>query len=134
MPCRTIAELVKHAVSVSLLHLGVNVITRIAKFRNLLGKQFHTVDRVAKYNTLVDFQLGKQGVQAVDLLSFLNISIKLGDTAERKFFHEVDAVGAWNKLLAKALDSDREGGTKEADLMFRVALADDLFENRLEFG
>ena len=52
----SIAELMKDSVSVSLLHFGMNVVTGVSEFGNLLGKKFHTVDRVAEDNTLVDFK------------------------------------------------------------------------------
>lgn len=52
----SIAELMKDSVSVSLLHFCMNVVTGVSKFGNLLGKKFHTVDRVAEDNTLVDLK------------------------------------------------------------------------------
>lgn len=80
MPCRSIAEFVKYSVSVRLLHFSVNVITRVTKFRDFLCQKFHTVDRVAKDNTLVDFQFREEGVEAVNLLPFLDIGIELCNT------------------------------------------------------
>lgn len=42
-------------VSVRLLHFGMNVVTRITKFRDFLRQQLYTIDRVAKDDALVDF-------------------------------------------------------------------------------
>ncbi len=127
MSCCTIAELVKDAVAVSLLHFGVNVVARVSEFRDFLGQQFDTVDRVAKDNALVDLELGKKGVEAVDLLSLFDVGVELGDTAEGEFVHEVNAVGVGDKLLAKGLDSDGKGSAKEADLVILVTKVDNLF-------
>ena len=44
-------------VAVRLDHLGVNVIARVAKLRDLLGQQLDAVDRVAEDDALIDLQL-----------------------------------------------------------------------------
>lgn len=46
-----------HKTHTHLLHLGVDVEARVAELGNLLGQQFHAVNRVAEDNRLVDFQL-----------------------------------------------------------------------------
>jgi hypothetical protein len=56
VPGSAITEFVKDTVSVGLLHFGMDVITGIAKFRDFLCQQFHTVNRIAKDDTLIDFQ------------------------------------------------------------------------------
>jgi hypothetical protein len=71
----------------------MDVIARVSQFGNLLRKQLNAVHGVAENNALVDFQLGKQGVEAMYLLPFFNICIKLKNTAEGKLVHEVNAVG-----------------------------------------
>jgi hypothetical protein len=134
MSRRPVAELVEDAVSVGLLHLGVNVVARVPKFRNFLRKQFNSVNRVAKDDTLIDFKFGKECVEAVYLLSLFDIGVKLGDTAKCEFVHEIDTVRVGDELLAKRLDCDREGRAEQADLMVLVAKADNLFQNRLELG
>ena len=83
MSCGTVAELMEYPVSVRLLHLCVDVVARISKLGDLLCQQFDAVDRVAENDALVDFQFREQCVQAVHLLSLLNVRIKLCDTAER---------------------------------------------------
>jgi hypothetical protein len=81
VPCCAIAEFVKDAVSVCLLHFRVNVVARIAQLCNLLRKQLDPVNRVAENDALIDFKLGEEGVQAMDLLSLFDVRIELGDTA-----------------------------------------------------
>lgn len=56
VPCCTVAELVKYTISVSLLHLCMNVVTRISKLCDFLCQKLYTVDRVTKDDTLVDLQ------------------------------------------------------------------------------
>jgi len=58
--CGTIAEFMKNTVSVGLLHLGMNVVTRISEFCDLLGQQFYPIDRVAEDDTLIDLSLEKR--------------------------------------------------------------------------
>ena len=132
MSCGTVAELMEYPVSVRLLHLCVDVVARISKLGDLLCQQFDAVDRVAENDTLVDFQFREQCVQAVHLLSFLNVRIKLCDTAERQFVHQVDAVGTWYEFLAEILNGDWKGRTEQTDLMFRIAIFDNLFQNGLK--
>jgi hypothetical protein len=43
-----IPELVEDAVSVGLLHLGVNIEAGVPQLGDLLGQQLHTVDRIAE--------------------------------------------------------------------------------------
>ena len=52
-----ITELVEDSVTISLLHLGVNVEAGVAQLGDLLSKQFHAVDGVAEDDRLVDAQL-----------------------------------------------------------------------------
>ena len=76
----SIAEFVEDSVTVGLLHLGMDVEARVAKLGNFLGEEFHAVDRVAEDDGLVDFQLGEEGVEAVNLLPLFDIGVELGDT------------------------------------------------------
>ena len=62
VPCGTVTELVEHTVTVRLLHFRMNVIARISEFGNLLREQLNAIHGVAKNNTLVDFQFGKEGI------------------------------------------------------------------------
>lgn len=132
MPCGSIAEFMKNTISVRLLHLGVNIVAGVSKFGNFLGKQLDTVDRVAKDDRLINFKFRKESIEAMHLLSLFDVGIKLSDTPKGELVHEVDAVRARYKFLAETLDSNREGGAKEADLVFGVAKSNDLLENRLK--
>jgi uncharacterized protein with von Willebrand factor type A (vWA) domain len=71
----------KDAIAVGLLHLGVNVVARVSQLGNLLGKELDAVDRVAKDDTLIDFEFGKERVQAVYLLALFDVGIELRDTS-----------------------------------------------------
>ena len=106
VPGCPVTELMENPISVCLLHLGMDIVARVAKLGNFLREQLDAVHGIAENDTLVDFQFGEQGVEAVDLLSFLDVSVKLGDTAKREFVHEVNAVGAGHKFLAETFDRD----------------------------
>ena len=134
MSCGTVAELVKDTVSVCLLHFGVNVVAGVPKFRDFLGQQFDSVDRVAKDDTLIHLEFRKKCVEAVNLLSLFNVGVKLADTAKGKFVHEIDAVWRGDEFLAERLDRDGEGCAKETDLVVLVTKVDDLFQDGLELG
>ena len=123
----------EYPIPVCLLHLRVNVVTRIAQLSDLFRKQLHAVDRVAENDALIDFQFREQRVETVYLLPLLHIGIELSDTAESQFIHQVDTVGTGDKLLAESFDGDWERGTKQADLVLWVAVIDDLLQYRLKF-
>lgn len=133
MPRRTVPELMKDSVSVCLLHLGVDVVAGVPQFGDFFRQEFNAVNRVAEDDALVDFKLRKERVQAVDLLSFLNICIELGNTAEGKLVHEVDTVGVGNVFVAESFDSDGKGGAKQTNLVSGIAHAYDLLKDRLKF-
>lgn len=99
-----VAEVVEHAVSGLLGHLGMAVEARVAKLRDLLGEKFDAVGRVAKDDGLVDLELGEERVETVDLLLLLNKGIVLRDATERKLVHEVDLVRVDHVFVAEILD------------------------------
>ncbi len=86
----TVAEFVKDSVTIRLLHLGMDVEAGVPKLRDLLGKELDTVDRVAEDDGLIDLQLGEKGVETVNFLSLLDVSVKLGDASEGEFLHQFD--------------------------------------------
>lgn len=129
-----IAEFMKDAISVRLLHFGVNVVTRVAQLGDLLGEQLHPIDRVTKDDALIDLQFCEKGVEALDLLTLLDVCVELCDSAKSQFVHQVDAVGIGDELTAEALDCYRKRCAKQTDLMVFVAKTDDLLQNRLELG
>lgn len=77
----------EHLVPVLLVHFGVNEETRVAKLCYLLGKQLHSLHRVAEDDALVDLELGEECVETMDLLSLFNIGVVLGHTLQRKLIH-----------------------------------------------
>mmetsp|Transcript_25940 Transcript_25940/g.55518 ORF Transcript_25940/g.55518 Transcript_25940/m.55518 type:complete len:178 (+) Transcript_25940:1998-2531(+) len=134
MSSSAITKLVKDAVSVCLLHLGMYVVARVAKFRNFLRQQFNTIHRVAKDNTLVDFKFGEKCVEAVHFLSLFDVGIELRDTTQREFVHEIDTVRVGDEVFAKVSHGNWEGCAEQADLVVLITEADNLFQNRLELG
>lgn len=57
VPAQTRSEVVEHAVPVSLLHAGVNVVAAVAQLGDLFRQQLNTLRRVAEDDRLVDLQL-----------------------------------------------------------------------------
>ena len=133
VPRRAIAELVKDAVPVGLLHLGVNVVARVAQLGDFLGQKLHTIDGVAEDNALIDLQLGEERVKTMDLLAFLHKGVELRDTAKSQFIHKIDAVRIGDELMAEILDCNGECSAEKADLVVFVAETNDLLEDGLEF-
>jgi hypothetical protein len=129
-----VAELVEHAVSVWLLHLSMDVEATVAQLGDLLGQQLNAVHRVTEDNTLVDVELGEEGVEAVYFLLFLNKGVVLGNTAQSEFVHQVDDVCIGHELVLERLDGHREGGREQADLSVGLALANEGLEHLLELG
>lgn len=77
-----------------LVHLGVNEEARVAQLSDLLGKQLHSLHRVAEYDALVDLELREECVETVDLLSLLHVGIVLGHAFQGKLVHQVDGIGS----------------------------------------
>jgi len=51
---KPLPKVMEHTVAVLLVHLGVNVETRVAELSDLLCKQLDSLRRVAEYNRLID--------------------------------------------------------------------------------
>ena len=83
----------EHSVPVLLSHLGVNVETGVAQLSDLLRQQFHSLDRVAEDDALVDLQFGEESVEAVHFLFLLHVGVELCDASESELIHQVDGVG-----------------------------------------
>mmetsp|Transcript_7587 Transcript_7587/g.12771 ORF Transcript_7587/g.12771 Transcript_7587/m.12771 type:complete len:359 (+) Transcript_7587:1202-2278(+) len=130
----SVTELVENTVAVLLAHFSVDIETAVSKFSNLLGQQFHTINRVTKNNTLVDLQFRKQCVEAVHLLSLLDKGIELRDSSQGELVHQVDNVCIGQEFLFETFHSYRECGRKQQNLTGRKGLGNKGLENRLEFG
>lgn len=103
-----LAEVVEDAVTVSLLHTGVDVVARVSELGNLLRQKLDTVDAIAENNRLVDLKLVEQGVQAVDLLTLVDEGVVLSDSLKGELLHKIDLEGATHEPVSKILDSDWE--------------------------
>lgn len=51
------AEIVEHAVAVSLRHARVDVVAAVPQLRYLFGQELHSLSRIAEYNGLIYLQL-----------------------------------------------------------------------------
>jgi hypothetical protein len=60
VPRGALPKLVKYAVAMRLLHLGMDVKARVSNLSDFLGKKLNSVYRVAEDDGLVDFQLARQ--------------------------------------------------------------------------
>ena len=54
VPTQSSSEVMEHSVSVSLSHLGVNVVAGVAKFRDFLGQKLHPLCGIAENDALND--------------------------------------------------------------------------------
>lgn len=68
----------------------------------------------------------------MDLLSFLDEGVVLGDSSEGELLHEVDLVRLDHVLLLEVLDDDWERGREEHHLPLWRAEAEQLLHDRLE--
>jgi hypothetical protein len=76
----SVAEVMEDTITVGLQHFCVRVETGIAQLCDLFGKEFDAVRRVAEDDRLINLELGEKRIETVDLLSFLDVSVVLGDT------------------------------------------------------
>ena len=102
----------------------MRVETRVSELSDLLCQKFDSVGGVAEDDGLVDLELrtrwrgevsarkgrkrtgkrahfGEESVEAVDLLTFLDESVVLGDSSKGELVHEVDLVGLDHVLVLK---------------------------------
>mmetsp|Transcript_53035 Transcript_53035/g.60775 ORF Transcript_53035/g.60775 Transcript_53035/m.60775 type:complete len:339 (-) Transcript_53035:703-1719(-) len=128
----TISEVMENFISVLLLHLGVNIEAGVSEFSDLFGQQFYTVGGVTEYYTLVNLQLGEEGVQAMNLLLFFDESIVLGNTLQSEFFHQIDCIGIGQILVLELLDSDGESSRVQQNLATGRHVLDKSFNDFLE--
>lgn len=88
----TVPEIMKHAVTVVLQHLGVRVKAGVSKFGNFLRKQLHSVCGVAENDGLVDLEFGEESVKAVDFLFLFDKAVVLRYTPKSELVHQIDFV------------------------------------------
>jgi uncharacterized protein with von Willebrand factor type A (vWA) domain len=60
----------------------VRVEAGVAQLRDLFGKEFDAIGRVAENDRLINLQLREKCVETVDLLPFLDVGVVLSDTPE----------------------------------------------------
>lgn len=85
-----LAEVMENTVAVFLTHLPVDVKARETQSGNLAAQKLDSVHAVAENNALVNCNLSKKSVEAVNFLVFINVSIVLGEALQGEIVHEVD--------------------------------------------
>lgn len=73
----------EHSVTVVLQHTSVRVEAGIVQFGDLLGEKLDAIRGIAKDNRLIDLESREEGVEAMDLLAFVDIAVVLRNTSER---------------------------------------------------
>ena len=81
---------------------------------------------------LVDLKFREESVEAVDLLSFLDKCVVLGDALQGELVHQVDLVRLLQVLPHEGLHSQGEGSAVEQNLATLGQEADDLVQHPLE--
>lgn len=97
----------EHAIPIMLQHSRMGIEARIAKLGDFLREKFNTVGGVAEDDALVDLQFRKQGIETVDLLSFLHERIVLGDASQSEFVHQIDLVWISHMFLLHEMSATR---------------------------
>ena len=85
----TIPEVMKHTVTVMLLHLGVRVEAGVSKFGNLLRKKLHSICGVAENDGLVDLEFGEESIEAVNFLFLFYEAVVLSYTSKSELVHQI---------------------------------------------
>jgi len=112
------SEVVEDSITVSLGHLGVDVVAGVAQLSDLLGQELYSLCGVTEDNALVDLKFGEESVETVDLLSLLDKCVVLSDSLQGQLVHQVDLVGLLEMLPHERLHSEGEGRAVEEDLSF----------------
>ena len=61
----TVLKVMIDTVTIALLHLRVDVETRVTKLRDLLSKKLNSFGRITEYNSLIDVKLGRGSNMAI---------------------------------------------------------------------
>lgn len=132
VPAQPGSEVMENAISMCLLHLGMDVVTAVAKLGNLFRQQFDTLCRIAEDDRLVDLELGKQGVKAVHLLPLLDERVVLCDTLQGELLHQVDLVWLAQMLFHEVLHAQWECRREQQNLALFWQFHYDMIQHALE--
>ena len=127
----SLGEVMEHLVSFALWHLGVDEVTTVVQFHDFLGEEFDSQTGITENDGLLNFELGEKSVEAVNLLSLLNVCVVLGDTLERELLHEVDLDDLRDSLEELSYRS-WESGRNKNPLQIFVEVLQESEDNWLE--
>ncbi len=77
----------EHSVTIMLQHTSVRVEAGIVQFGDLLSEKLDAISGIAKDDRLIDLESREEGVEAMDLLAFVDIAVVLRNTSERQLVH-----------------------------------------------
>ena len=72
---------------------------------DLFSQEFNSLSVFTEDDSLVNVELAKQRVEALEFLFLLQVGVVLSDTLQGEFVHEIDILGIWNILSSETLDS-----------------------------
>ncbi len=73
-----ISKSMENMISLLLRHFSMYEVTGITKLNDLLSKQLHPHRRITEYDCLCNVKLPEKGVQAMDLVLLIDVTIILG--------------------------------------------------------
>ena len=77
---------------------------------DLLGEKFNSPGTLTEYDCLINLQLGEEGIETVQFLSFLEVCVVLGYTLKGELVHQVYELGVWDVFLLETSDSNWVSG------------------------
>ena len=127
-------EVVENAVSVTLVHPRVNKEARVAQLTDLTRQQFYSLRAIAEDDSLGDVELSEERVQAVQLLTFFEERIVLGQTFQGQLIRYLDVLRIWHIALLELPYFDRVGCTEQANLAVLGTHLKDLLHDLLKLA
>ena len=74
----------------------------------------------------------EERVQTMDLLSFLNESVVLGDAFQGQFVHQIDFVGLFHVFTNEIVDRQWKGGRKQHHLTIVGHTVEEIIQQVIE--
>ena len=121
-------------IPVTLVHARVNEEARVAELTDLAGQKLDSFRAVAEDDCLGDVELGKEGVQAVKLLSFLQEGVVLCESLQSQLIRDLDVLGVGDVALLELTNFDWICCTEKANLAVLRAHFQNLLHDLLELS